>query len=94
MGVRFSQSGLFVISKKRLPDQSSRTFFKFIKDGTTQRSLSVDCAALLKYSVLFGFADRWAEYSTVNAGHILHISFRYCGTCQLEFNRSNAIEDC
>ena len=53
-----------------------------------------DCTALLKYSLLFGFADRWAEYSTVNAGNILHISCRYCGTCQLEFNRSNAIEDC
>ena len=53
-----------------------------------------NCTALLKYSVLFGFADKWAEYSAVNVGNILYISCRYCGTCQLEFNRSNAIEDC
>lgn len=120
MTVRFSQSGLLVISKKRLPDQSSRTFSSspkmvlWLKGPWTSVDLVLpsavwfvcfqylhcwrveknDCTALLKYSVLFGFADRWAEYSTVNAGNILHISCRYCGTCQLEFNRSNAIEDC
>lgn len=78
MSVRFSQSGLLVISKKRLPDQSSRTFFKFTKDSTmTEGSLDKrrPCPTQRSLICMFSISSLLACWKKMIAQHYWNIVF-------------------